>query len=95
MNNNKLTFVLHTVLRSVFVLDVKFHKQCGHLRNEEMSGTRALFAAFKIHLPQTKTKCVEASSWTGFDCPVKVTLNIDIEQILTFTRVAPGAGKPS
>jgi len=60
-----------------------------------MSGTRAIFSAFKIHVPQTKTKCVEASSWTGFDFPVEVTLNIGIERILTFTRVAPGAGQPS
>ena len=28
-HNNKLTFVLHTVLRAVFVLNVQFHKQCG------------------------------------------------------------------
>jgi hypothetical protein len=60
-----------------------------------MPGMLATFTAFKTHLPQTKTKCVEASSWTGFDCPDEVTLNIRIEQILTFTRVAPGAGQPS
>jgi hypothetical protein len=65
------------------------------LRNEEMPGMRAIFAAFKMYLPQTKTKCVEASSWTGFECPVEITLNIGIEQILTFTWVAPGAGQPS